>query len=69
METNEVLSYVFPLPDLVCPDEAGLTQLILLVQLVFLGQTFFILGLQRGNATLHFCKLFFGIIQDTLGGS
>lgn len=63
------VSYLFPSPDLVRSDEAGLTQLILLVQLFFLSQTVLVLGLQRGNAALHCCQLIFCIIQDALGRS
>lgn len=53
-----------PPSDLLCSDEAGLTQLILVVQLFFLSHTVLELGLQSGSATLHCCKLLFGIIQD-----
>ena len=53
-----------PPSDLLCLDEAGLTQLILFIQLFFLSHTLMELGLQRGSATLHCCQLLFGIIQD-----
>lgn len=69
MGTREVLYYLFSPTDLVCPDEAGLTKLKLLVQLIFLSHTVLVLGLQRSNAILHCFQLLFGIIQDPLGCS
>ena len=54
--------------DLVCSDQAALTQQTLGLQLVPFGQAVVVLGLQGGDALLHHRQLGLGIVKDELGG-